>query len=258
MTMLEKMVAAKREEAACLKRKTPLSEWRKMTGGLPPARNFRLALSGRDCRIIAEVKRRSPSKGLLCRDFDPARIARVYQQSGAAAVSVLTDREFFAGDKEYLIDIKGKVNLPLLRKDFIVDVCQIYETRLLGADAVLLIAAILEAEQLADYLAAAQDLGMSALVEVHDRQDLDKTLAAGAGLIGINNRNLKTFATDIRTSLDLMAAIPEDRIVVSESGIRTREQIETLMAAGIHAFLIGETLMQAEDRGEKLRELRGT
>jgi indole-3-glycerol phosphate synthase len=258
MTILEQIIAAKHAEAAFLRRQTPLSEWKRMTADLPPVRNFRSAVGGRDCRIIAEVKRRSPSRGLLSRDFDPVRIARVYQESGAAAVSVLTDREFFAGDKEHLIDIKGKIKLPLLRKDFIVDACQIYETRLLGADAVLLIAAILEAGQLAGFLAVTEELGLAALVEVHDRQDLEKALAAGAGIIGINNRNLKTFATDIRTSLDLMTAIPEDRIVVSESGIRTREDIETLTAAGIHVFLIGETLMQAEDRGEKLRELRGT
>jgi indole-3-glycerol phosphate synthase len=257
MTILEKIVAVKHEEAACLKRQTPLSEWKRMTACLPPARNFRSAISGRDCRIIAEVKRRSPSKGVLSRDFDPARIASVYQENGAAAVSVLTDRKFFAGDKEYLIDIKGKVKLPLLRKDFIVDPCQIYESRLLGADAVLLISAILETGQLADYLAVTQDLGLAALVEVHDREDLDKALAAGAGIIGVNNRNLKTFVTDLKTSMDLIAAIPEDRVVVSESGIRTRADIETLMAAGIHAFLIGETLMQAADRGGKLRELLG-
>ena len=257
MTILEQIIAVKHAEVACLKRQMPLSEWKSMTACLPPARNFRSAIGGRDCRIIAEVKRRSPSRGILSRDFDPARIASVYQENGAAAVSVLTDREFFAGDKEYLIDIRGKVKLPLLRKDFIVDPCQIYETRLLGADAVLLIAGVLETGQLADYLAVTEDLGLSALVEVHDREDLDKALAAGADIIGINNRNLKTFVTDMQTSTDLIAAIPDDRIVVSESGIRTRADIEMLMAAGIHAFLIGETLMQAADRGGKLRELLG-
>lgn len=257
MTILEQIVAAKQAEVSGLINKTPISEWKRMTACLPPARNFRSALAGRECRIIAEVKRRSPSRGLLSRDFDPARIASFYQENGAAAVSVLTDRDFFGGDKEYLIDIRGKVRLPLLRKDFIVDPCQIYEARLLGADAVLLIAGILEARQLADYLAVAEELGLAALVEVHDRQDLDKALSSGAGIIGINNRNLKTFVTDLRTSLDLAAHIPEDRIVVSESGIRTRADIETLTAAGIHAFLVGETLMQAEDRGGKLRELLG-
>lgn len=257
MTILDKIIAVKHAEAARLKRQTPLSEWQRMTACLPPARNFRSAIGGRDCRIIAEVKRHSPSRDMLIRDFDPARIASVYQENGAAAVSVLTDREFFAGDKEHLIDIKAKVRLPLLRKDFIVDPCQIYETRLLGADAVLLIAGILETGQLADYLAVTADLGFAALVEIHDLQDLDKALAAGAGIIGVNNRNLKTFVTDLQASMDLISYIPEDRIVVSESGIRTRADIETLMEAGIYAFLIGETLMQAGDRGGKLRELRG-
>jgi indole-3-glycerol phosphate synthase len=257
MTILEQIVAVKQVEAACLKGKTPISELKIMAACLPPARNFRSAIGGGDCRIIAEVKRRSPSKGALIRNFDPARIASVYQENGAAAVSVLTDREFFAGDKEFLIDIRGMVKLPLLRKDFIVDACQIYETRLLGADAVLLIAGILEAQQLAEYLAITEELGLDALVEVHDRQDLDKALAAGAGIIGVNNRNLKTFVTDIRTSMDLVAHIPDDRIVVSESGIRTRADIEELTAAGIHTFLVGETLMQADDKGAKLRELLG-
>ena len=257
MTILEQIVAAKHAEVSGLISKTPISEWKRMTACLPPARNFRSAIGGRDCRIIAEVKRRSPSKGVLSRDFDAARIASIYQEHGAAAVSVLTDRGFFGGEKEYLVDIRGKVRMPLLRKDFIVDACQIYETRLLGADAVLLIAGVLETGQLADFLAVTEELGLAALVEVHDRQDLDKALEAGAGIIGINNRNLKTFVTDLRTSLDLAAHIPEDRIVVSESGIRTRADIETLTAAGIRAFLVGETLMQAADRGGKLRELLG-
>lgn len=257
MTILEKIIAVKQQEVTVLKARTALSEWRLMTECLPPARNFRSAIGGRDCRIIAEVKRRSPSKGILSRDFDPAQIAGVYQDNGAAAVSVLTDREFFGGDKEHLIDVRGKIRLPLLRKDFVIDPCQIYETRLLGADAVLLIADILETAQLADYLGVTQELGLAALVEVHDREDLERALAAGAGLIGINNRNLKTFVTDLQTSADLAAHIPKDRIVVSESGIRSRADIETLAAAGIHAFLIGETLMQAPDRGEKLRELLG-
>jgi indole-3-glycerol phosphate synthase len=257
MTILERIIAAKQAEVARLKRQTPLSEWKRMTTGLPLPRNFRAAMGGRDCRIIAEVKRRSPSKGMLSRDFDPVRIASVYEENGAAAISVLTDQEFFAGEKGYLQDIREKVSLPLLRKYFIIDPCQIYETRLIGGDALLLIAGILELGQLVDYLALTKDLGLSALVEVHDREDLGKALAAGAEIIGINNRNLQTFVTDLQTSRDLISHIPEDRIVVSESGIRTRSDIETLTAAGIHAFLIGETLMKAADRGEKLRELLG-
>jgi indole-3-glycerol phosphate synthase len=257
MTILERILAAKQAEVSSLKRQRPLSEWRSMTAGLPLPRNFRAAMDGRDCRIIAEVKRRSPSKGMLISDFDPLQVASVYEENGAAAISVLTDQEFFAGEKGYLQDIREKVSLPLLRKDFIIDPCQIYETRLIGADAILLIAGILRQEQLAEYLQLAKDLGLSALVEVHDREDLGKALAAGAGIIGINNRNLQTFVTDLQTSRDLICHIPEDRIVVSESGIRTRSDIETLMAAGIHAFLIGETLVKASDRGKQLRELLG-
>lgn len=257
MNILDRIIAAKQVEVANLKRQTPLSEWRRMTAGLPAPRNFQAAIGGRDCRIIAEIKRRSPSKGLLSRDFDPLRIASVYEENGAAAISILTDQGFFAGEKGYLQDIREKVSLPLLRKDFIIDPCQIYETRLIGGDALLLIAGILEMGQLVDYLALTKDLGLSALVEVHDGEDLGRALAAGAGIIGINNRNLKTFATDLQTSCDLISHIPEDRIVVSESGIRTRSDIETLRLAGIHAFLVGETLMQATDRGEKLRELLG-
>lgn len=257
MNILESIIAVKYEEVTELKRKTPLFAFKRMAAHLPPVRDFRAAVGGGDCRIIAEVKRRSPSKGSLSRNYDAAGIAAVYEENGAAAVSVLTDRDFFGGDKEHLIDVHARIRLPLLRKDFIIDVCQLYETRLLGADAVLLIAGILEAAQLAEYLGVAQELGLAALVEVHDREDLDKALAAGAGIIGINNRNLNSFVTDIHTSVELAASIPADRIVVSESGIRTRADIEGLTAAGIRAFLIGETLMQAEDQGGKLRELLG-
>jgi indole-3-glycerol phosphate synthase len=255
MTILDQIVAVKHAEVVSMKRGTSLSELKRMTEDLPQPRDFRTAVSGGNCRIIAEIKRRSPSKGNLTTDFDPVRIALIYEENGAAALSVLTDKEFFAGEKKYLNDIKEKVSLPLLRKDFIIDPSQIYETRLIGGDALLLIAGILEARQLADYLGLTEEMGLSALVEIHDREDLDKALAAGAAIIGLNNRNLKTFTTDLQTSCELMPHIPEGRMVVSESGIRTRSDIEDLMAAGIHAFLVGETLIKAKDRGEKLREL---
>ena len=257
MTILEQIMAAKQVEVDRLKRQTPLLELKRMTEWLPAPRSVRSVLEGPGCRIIAEVKRRSPSKGMLTGDFDPVRIASTYEKNGAAAVSVLTDKAFFAGEKGYLVDIKGRIKIPILRKDFIIDPCQIYETRLLGGDALLLIAGILEAGRLAEYLALTRELGLSALVEVHDRKDLEKALATGAGIIGINNRNLQTFVTDLQTSRDLMAYIPEDRIVVSESGICSRADIEMLMAAGVHAFLIGETLIKATNRGEMLRELLG-
>jgi indole-3-glycerol phosphate synthase len=257
MTILDQIVAVKHAEVASMKRCTSLSELKRMTEDLPPPRDFRTAISGRNGRIIAEIKRRSPSKGSLTTDFDPVQIALIYEENGAAALSVLTDKEFFAGEKRYLNDIKEKVSLPLLRKDFIIDPSQIYETRLIGGDALLLIAGILEARQLADYLVLTEEMGLSALVEIHDRKDLDKALAAGAAIIGLNNRNLKTFVTDLQTSRELIPHIPEGRMVVSESGIRTRSDIEDLMAVGIHAFLVGETLIKAKDRGEKLRELLG-
>ncbi|MFB0505568.1 MAG: indole-3-glycerol phosphate synthase TrpC, partial [Thermodesulfobacteriota bacterium] len=207
------------------------------------------------CSIIAEVKRHSPSKGRIRQDFDPLQIAILYQENGAAAVSVLTDKEFFEGDRTYLSGIRKVVDLPLLRKDFIIDPYQIYETRILGGDALLLIARLLAKEQLREYIRLAESVGLSPLVEVHTREELDKALASGAQIIGINNRNLETFSTDLRITRDLAPCIPGDRLVVSESGINTREDIETLTKAGIHSFLVGEALMRAADIGGKLREL---
>jgi len=183
------------------------------------------------------------------------KIASLYQENGAAAVSVLTDEEFFEGNGTYLSGIREVVDLPLLRKDFVIDPHQIYETRILGGDALLLIAGLLEGKQLREYIRLSESLGLSPLVEVHTREELDKTLASGAEIIGINNRNLKTFSVDLGTTLDLAPSIPGDRVVVSESGINTREDIERLMKAGIRCFLVGEALMRAEDIGGKLRKL---
>jgi len=215
------------------------------------------AINRLPCSIIAEVKRRSPSKGRIRGDFDPLKIAALYQENGAVAVSVLTDEEFFGGHRTYLSAIREVVDIPLLRKDFIIDPYQIYETRALGGDALLLIASLLEG-QLEEYIHLAQKVGLATLVEVHTREELEKALAADAEIIGINNRDLKTFSTDLRITLELAPSIPEDRIVVSESGINTREDIETLMQAGVHSFLVGEALMRAEDIGRKLRELLGS
>jgi indole-3-glycerol phosphate synthase len=201
------------------------------------------------------VKSRSPSRGRIREDFDPFKIAAIYQENGAAAVSVLTDEEFFEGDRRYLSGIRKAVDLPLLRKDFIIDPYQIYETRMLGGDALLLIARLLAEEHLREYIRLAESVDLSPLVEVHTREELDKALASGAEIIGINNRDLKTFSTDLGVTLDLAPFIPGDRLVVSESGINTRGDIEILMKAGIHSFLVGEALMRAEDIGGKLREL---
>jgi len=255
--ILDKIIAIKKEEVAHLKRTIPLSELKAAIRDLSFPRDFRGAISGKTCAIIAEVKRRSPSRGILREDFDPVKIASLYEGNGAAAISVLTDRDFFGGDTAFLVDIKNAVSLPLLRKDFIIDPYQIYETRRLNGDALLLIAGILEEEQLKEYILLTESLGLSALVEVHSRGEADKAIIAGATLIGINNRDLKTFSTDLSTSFTIAQHIPADKVIISESGINTREDIEMLMKAEIHAFLIGESLMCSHNIGLKLNELRG-
>jgi len=256
-TILDQIFEEKRRDVNQLKMTLPVDELRKMVKDAPSCRDFKGALSGRECAVIAEVKFRSPSKGPLRTDLEPALVGETYERNGAAAISVLTDRTFFGGEKLYLNILRRTVGLPLLRKDFILDAWQIYESRMLGADAILLIVAMLGENQLQEYLDLASALGMAALVEVHDRGELERALAAGADIVGMNNRDLKTFVTDLSTSLELIGFIPRDRIAVTESGIRSRADIERLMAAGIGAFLIGETLMTAPDIGKKLRELLG-
>ena len=255
--VLEGIVNAKRREISSRKGIAPLFRLREVMRDLSPPRDFMRAINRLPCSIIAEGKKRSPSKGRIRGDFDPLKIAALYQENGAVAVSVLTDEEFFGGNRTYLSAIREVVDIPLLRKDFIIDPYQIYETRALGGDALLLIASLLEG-QLKEYIRLAQKVGLAALVEVHTREELENALAADAEIIGINNRDLKTFSTDLRTTLKLAPSIPEDRIVVSESGINTREDIETIMQAGVHSFLVGEALMRAEDIGGKLRELLGS
>jgi len=255
--ILDKIISVKKEEVAHLKQSMPLRELKAILRDLPPVRDFQKAAGGNECAIIAEVKRRSPSRGILREDFDPITIASVYERNGAAAVSVLTDKQFFGGEGNYLRDIKNNVRLPLLRKDFIIDAYQIYETRSISGDAIILIARLLEEKQLREYIHLAESIGLSALVEIHSQAELDKALAAEAYIIGINNRDLKTFSTDLKTSLDLAPHIPADKIIISESGIHGRQDIETLMKTGIHAFLIGESLMLSDNIGRKLRELSG-
>lgn len=256
-SILKKIVAVKREEVAGRKKTRPLSELEAAIRTMPPPRDFRQALLDKDCAVIAEVKRLSPSRGLLREDFDPVRIATMYEHNGAAAVSILTDETFFGGNDVILSAVRGAVSLPVLRKEFIIDPYQIHETRAIGGDALLLIAAILTEGQLREFLALATSLGLAVLVEVHDREEMETALRAGNGIVGINNRDLKTFQTDIRTTLELAPLIPTDRIAVSESGIRMREDIEVLMQAGIRAFLIGETLMTSPDAGATLRGFLG-
>jgi indole-3-glycerol phosphate synthase len=223
-----------------------------------PPRGFQRALTAfAGISLIAEAKKASPSKGIICADFDPVSIARQYEAGGAQAISVLTDEKFFQGSLAYIPMVRAAVGLPVLRKDFIIHEVQIAEAGRFGADAVLLIAAILETEQIRDFLARSRELGMDALVEVHDEAELEKALAAGSPLIGINNRNLKDFSMNLETTFHLKRQIPEEIPVVSESGIRTVEDIRRLAAAGIAAVLVGETLMRASGRELAVHELMG-
>jgi indole-3-glycerol phosphate synthase len=255
--MLDKIIAVKQQEVAEAKKIRPMEELVKAAEGISSTRDFKGALTGRQCAIIAEIKRRSPSRGIIRENADPVTIAGIYEHHGAAAISVLTDHNFFSGATDDLVNVRASVSRPVLRKDFIIDPYQIYETRVMGADAMLLIADILEQDILAGFIARAAFLGLDCLVEVHTREALDRALAAGAMIIGINNRNLDTFQVDLQTSLDLMPLIPPDITVVSESAIGDRKDIETLMAADIHAFLIGEALMKASDIGQTMNNLMG-
>jgi len=255
--ILQKIVANKREEIVRQKEILPLTELRQMLADRPPTRDFEGAIRDQSCAVIAEVKRRSPSKGRIRDDFDPVGIAGIYEDNGASAISVLTERKFFEGSASYVPQIKRSVKLPLLRKDFIVDAYQISETRVLGGDALLLIARLLEAGELQDFIGLASELDLAALVEVHDEADVEKAVSSGARIVGINNRDLATFRTDLRTTVRLARMVPTGVTVVSESGIKSRGDIERLMDAGIHAFLVGESLMREQDIGKKLRELLG-
>lgn len=254
--ILDKIIKTKKEEVAQLKKEVSQAQLQKIIAGLEPCHDFKKALKNNDCNIIAEVKCASPSRGILIVDFDPVHIARMYEDNGAAAISVLTDEIYFSGHKIYLTQIRKEVCLPLLRKDFIIDPIQIYETRAIGADAILLIVRTL-GNKLKEFISLAQGIGLYPLVEVHTEAELDSALKAGAEIIGINNRNLDTFVTDIDTSIRLRTRIPKDKIIVAESGIRERKDIEWLIMDGINAFLIGEHLVMAPDIGKKLREFRG-
>jgi len=255
--ILQKIVENKREEVARQKEILPLGELRQMLADRPPTRDFEGAIRDRGCAVIAEVKRSSPSKGRIREDFDPVGIAGIYEDNGASAISILTEQKFFGGNAAYVPQLRSVVGLPLLRKDFIIDPYQINETRVLGADALLLIARLLEAGELRDFIGLASELGLAALVEVHDEADAEKAISSGARLVGINNRDLATFRTDLEVSIQLARRIPKGITVVSESGIDSRGEIEKLMEAGIHAFLVGESLMREKDIGKKLRELLG-
>ena len=256
--ILDDIIANKKEELAETKRRFSFADIRRKAADAQPARGFGKALeAGNGIRLIAEVKKASPSKGVIREDFDPISIAGIYQQSGAACLSVLTEQKFFQGKLEYLGEIRNSVSLPLLRKDFIIDEYQIFEARAAGADAMLLIAACLEKQQLSDYIGLAKETGLDVLVESHTYRELDKALLSGASLVGINNRDLTTFSVSLQTTLDLLNDIPDDRVVVSESGINTRGDVTMLEKAGVDAILVGESLMREKDIGKKVRELLG-
>ncbi len=253
--ILEQIVARKRERLAEARRHLPLAELRATMPTITGRGVFLPALQRDGINIIAEVKRRSPSKGVIRENFDPLAIARNYTANGAAALSVLTEEDFFAGSLEYLRAIRQETRLPLLRKDFIFDEYQIYEACHVGANAILLIAAMLDGKQFNDLLQAAYGLGLDVLVEVHDRAELDLVMQFDVRLLGINNRNLRTFVTTLDTSLELAQDLPQSITLVSESGIRTRADIDRLRAAGFHAFLIGEEFMRSDDEGRALASL---
>jgi len=257
--ILKRILDAKRQEVIDARAAVPLEALRAQAEGAPAVRGFESAIrekiSAGRAAVIAEIKKASPSKGVLREDFDPEAIARSYASHGAACLSVLTDRQFFQGSPEYLKAARGACALPLLRKDFMVDPYQVYEARALGADCILLIVAALEPELMHELEALARSLGMGVLVEVHDAAELDLALALETPLIGINNRNLRSFQVSLDTTLGLLPRIPASRIVVTESGILAPEDVVRMRAAGIHAFLVGEAFMRAPDPGNELARL---
>ncbi|KQP47753.1 indole-3-glycerol phosphate synthase TrpC [Pseudorhodoferax sp. Leaf274] len=259
--ILKKIVAVKHEELSLAKGRKPLAEVREDAESRVLTRDFvgalRAKVAAGQAAVIAEVKKASPSKGVLREEFIPADIAQSYAEYGAACLSVLTDRQFFQGSVDYLKQARASCQLPVLRKDFMVDPYQIYESRAMGADCVLLIAAILDDAQMAEFEAIAGHLGMAVLVEVHDAAEMARALKLKTPLIGVNNRNLRTFEVSLQTTLDLQAAVPADRLLVTESGILQPADVQRMRTAGVHAFLVGEAFMRAAEPGEALAQLFG-
>jgi len=257
--ILDKILAVKREEVATASAAKPLARVRAEAEAQAPTRNFVAAMNAKvgagGTAIIAEIKKASPSKGVIRADFRPAEIAADYERHGAACLSVLTDRQFFQGSEAYLREARAACTLPVLRKDFLVDTYQVYEARAMGADAILLIVAALSLTQMREMEAIAHDLGMSVLVESHDAAELDVALQLTTPLIGINNRNLRTFDVSLDTTLSQLGRIPADRIVVTESGIVTPDDVALMRGRGVHAFLVGEAFMRAPSPGAELARL---
>jgi indole-3-glycerol phosphate synthase len=259
--ILNKILAVKRDEVAAGRALRPLAQLRAEAVAQPAARDFVGAIRARidagAAAVIAEIKKASPSKGIIREDFRPAEIAAAYERAGAACLSVLTDRPFFQGAPEYLVAARAACRLPVLRKDFLVDAWQVYEARAMGADAILLIAAALDLGAMREMEALAGELGLAVLVEVHNAAELEAALELSTPLIGVNNRNLRTFEVSLQTTLDLLARIPAGRIVVTESGILTPDDVARMRAHAVHAFLVGEAFMRVPDPGEGLRALFG-
>lgn len=258
MTILDRILVQTRATVESDRAALPESELEAKIADLPPCRDFHAALaSGEEVRLIAEVKRASPSAGLIREDFDPVEIAQAYQQAGAACISVLTDKPFFQGSLDFLHQVRQHVDLPLLRKDFIVDRYQLLQARAAGADCVLLIAECLTADELIRLHEQAIELGMQTLIELFEPQNLDAVLATGTRLVGVNNRDLRTFETSLEHTLRLRPAIPQDRLVVGESGIRDHDDLIRLGRGGVKAVLVGESLMRNADIKEATRRLLG-
>jgi indole-3-glycerol phosphate synthase len=260
--ILKKIVAHKREEVEAAKAETSISELKERINDLEDQprgfeRHLRAAVSSGWTAIIAEVKKGSPSKGVIRADFDPLEISEIYQNNGATCLSVLTDEKFFLGHLRYLALIREAVSLPLLRKDFICDPYQIYEARAAGADAILLIAAMLDLSRLRDFHDMAEENHLDVLLEVHDEVEMEKALKTDCTMIGVNNRNLRTFITDLNTTARLAHMLPPDRLLVTESGINNRADVVKLQSDGAKAFLIGEAMMREIDIAAKLQELLG-
>jgi indole-3-glycerol phosphate synthase len=259
--ILEKILHRKREEIAERSSKVSIQELKARAVQADPARGFIASIeqriSKKQAAVIAEIKKASPSKGVLRENFDPAAIASSYDKHGAACISVLTDKDFFQGGEDYLQQARSACSIPVIRKDFIIDPYQVYEARAINADCILLIVAALGDTELQELLDLAHQLQMDVLMEVHDEAELERALKTGARLIGINNRNLRTFDTSLSTTIDMLDKIPDDRIVVTESGIHTRDDVKLMRDNNVHTFLVGEAFMKAEEPGTKLAELFG-
>jgi indole-3-glycerol phosphate synthase len=255
VTILDRILEVKRDEIAAAQQQRPLKTVEAQAHKAGPVRDFAGALRAKKPAVIAEIKKASPSRGVLRENFDPAAIARSYEKGGAACLSVLTDRQFFQGDAAHLIAARAACSLPVLRKDFVIDGYQVFESRALGADCILLIAACLSREEMQGLESAARELGMAVLVEVHDADELEKALELRTPLLGINNRNLKTFETRLETTLELLERVPRERLVVTESGILSNADVQRMRSAGVNAFLVGEAFMRATVPGEALSGL---